>query len=445
MNNISNVIPNDFPKVLIIGETFRTNGGGGITLINLFKDWPAEKLAVVTDNIAETSPDSNCSNYYQLGHLEKKTMFPFNLVKQVPKSGSVKIPSSKTQSINLGQHPSMKASVRSLYNKMLVFSGLYYLVNKIVVSEPLLNWIKTNAPDILYVQPFRYDIMTLAREIGKATKIPIVIHVMDDSVSILNKPNLLYFYWKNKINENFKNLVNLAAGHLSISHAMSNEFLNRYNKNFIPFRNPIIISDWTPFIKNSWDIEEHAKFIYTGRLAIPNIEALFLFCDAIDYLNNNGNKISLDIFSMDNNLNFSKKIKKLKGITINKALPYSKIPELISHYDATLLPIDFSTQGLKYAQFSVSTKTSEYMISGVPVFLLAPKGIALTEYAEENKCMFAVCENNKNSVVKEIERFINDKNLRSSIAIKAIEQAKNDSDAVLIRTQFKKVISQYIY
>src|SRR5512133_602115 len=85
----------DYSRVLIVGETFRMNGGGGITLTNLFKDWPSDKLAVVTERIYETSPDSNCVKFYQLGDLEQRLPFPLNKLIKSYKSGEVDIRSNK--------------------------------------------------------------------------------------------------------------------------------------------------------------------------------------------------------------------------------------------------------------------------------------------------------------------------------------------------------------
>ena len=76
----------NYPRVLILGETFRSNGGGGITLTNLFRDWPSENIGVITEHIEETNPQTNY-RYYQLGSEEIKFPFPFNFVQTYFQSG----------------------------------------------------------------------------------------------------------------------------------------------------------------------------------------------------------------------------------------------------------------------------------------------------------------------------------------------------------------------
>ena len=128
---------------------------------------------------------------------------------------------------------------------------------------------------------------------------------------------------------------------LSISKFMSEEYLRRYNKTFIPVRNPIDIDQWLPFIKNDWEISGTVRIIYTGRLAVPNINSLYVFCETVDSLNKSGSGIMLDIYSIDDNRRFRKRIRKFSGINLHKAVPYTAIPKLIPVYDIVLLPIDF--------------------------------------------------------------------------------------------------------
>ena len=127
-------------------------------------------------------------------------------------------------------------------------------------------------------------------------------------------------------------------------------------------------------------------------------------------------------------------------MVIHNAVPFSKIPSLITQFDLTVLPIDFTKSGIKYAKYSVSTKTSEYMISGVPILLFAPEEVALTAYAKKNKCMYSVSENNEDGLFDGFMELINNYNLRVTIAQKAIEVAKSDSVATEVRKRFVDVL-----
>ena len=86
----------DFPKVLIIGETFHRAGGGGITFSNLFSAWPKSRIsvAVVGQQIA-ISDTKICDTFYQLGIGENKKMWPFSLLQKKYPSGPVEVPENQ--------------------------------------------------------------------------------------------------------------------------------------------------------------------------------------------------------------------------------------------------------------------------------------------------------------------------------------------------------------
>ncbi|MEI9958271.1 MAG: hypothetical protein WDM90_18645 [Ferruginibacter sp.] len=76
------------PKVLIIGQPFNNNGGGGITQANLFGGWDKNKIAVVcTVHMFDNLNTEICDTYYLLGNNEYKWAFPFNFLQRKVESG----------------------------------------------------------------------------------------------------------------------------------------------------------------------------------------------------------------------------------------------------------------------------------------------------------------------------------------------------------------------
>ena len=123
-----------YPKILIIGETFRSTAGGGITMTNLFKEWPLEQLAVVTDRINETDTNLDC-RYYQLGDLEMSLAFPYCLFNYVAKSGEINISEKNNNKISIDIDENIKSKIKiklkQIYLSILLFLGIYniYIVN----------------------------------------------------------------------------------------------------------------------------------------------------------------------------------------------------------------------------------------------------------------------------------------------------------------------------
>jgi len=133
-----------------------------------------------------------------------------------------------------------------------------------------------------------------------------------------------------------------------------------------------------------------------------------------------------------------------QSVEFYKAVPFKEIPALLTQYDIALLPFDFNKKGRKYAKYSISTKTSEYMISGVPIFLFAPDDIAITKYAAEQECMFVNSSVNLDDLVNDLKLLAANENLRSRLAKKSIAVAKYDSDSSSVRRHFLEVFKNGI-
>jgi len=430
-----------YPKVIIVGETFRKNGGGGITMANLFKEWPKENIAVITSQIDETDPTTGY-RFYQLGNLEIKFPFPFNIIQKKVHSGEYLF-MERTGEINMVVRPGLQRTLKSVFRHffdyMINLMGLSYKFYSINVSESLVNWIHAFNPDVIYVQPFLHRTMRFGNLLYDKLSIPYVIHVMDDSVNYVNKSIIFRRINQKQIEQDFEQLVFNAKKCMCISDAMSNEYAERYHRTFMTFRNPVELEKWLPFRKESLVADnEVLRIIYTGRLFSPTLHSLIEFCQVVDRMNRKNQQISLHIYTHDKNETFFKKTQKMLGISILDPLDFEEIPRLIPAYDIFLLCLDFDEQAKKYSQFSISTRTSEGMISGVPIFLYAPSYSALYKYIEKYEAGLLVCDNNGGKIEESVMRLWTDTNLKIKLTSNALNQVLKDSDAKVVRERFRQ-------
>jgi glycosyltransferase involved in cell wall biosynthesis len=433
-----------FPRVLIVGETFRLNGGGGITMMHLFKDWPDENIGVVTDNIAETNPSTHYS-YYQLGHEEIKFPFPFYFFQAHFHSGPYHFPNNgealSLTLIDRDKKFNPKKIIRPLFDRFLKLTGLFSSFYNIKLSQTLKEWIIGFKPDIIYVQPFRHNIMRFGNLLYKELGLPYAIHIMDDSVKYINHSIILKGKWQNIIERDFKKLVVNAKVRMCISEAMAYEYQQRYGCVFLSFRNPIEIENWLPSQKKNFTAgPDTLKIIYTGRLFSPTFHALVDLCKVIDRFNKESRKISLDIYTYDKNASFFRKINNLKGITMHNPVNVREIPMLIRQYDIFFLCLDFDKKAQKYSQFSISTRTSESMISAVPVLIYAPSTSAQYKYFEKTNSGCLVGERDSQLLNTAILKLWNNSDYREQLSKNAVKTALLDSDALIVRENFRKAL-----
>ena len=94
----------ELPKVLIIGQPFNNDTGGGITLSSLFKGWDRDKLAVACSSylLLNNIDTEVCNTYYQLGEKEHRWTFPFNYLQRKYESGLIQFSEKKRPFISDG-------------------------------------------------------------------------------------------------------------------------------------------------------------------------------------------------------------------------------------------------------------------------------------------------------------------------------------------------------
>ena len=197
---------NMYKNILIIGETFSDDRGGGITLSNLFRGWPKKNLFVASLGSQMIQSNYNiCENYYCLGTDERKIRFPLSLIKKRYKSGKVKLNNNiKNISNQYLKENSNQKKYKSIFKRYVImfvekglyYFGLYFLCIKLKPSNQFKKWINEIKPDIVYCQPSSLDILVFIDEILKLYQFKLVIHIMDDWPMTLNKSVLFKKYWE---------------------------------------------------------------------------------------------------------------------------------------------------------------------------------------------------------------------------------------------------------
>ena len=432
-----------FPKVLIIGQPFNNFSGGGITLTNLFKGWPGDKIAVAyTGHGLYNITTDICKICYQLGEEEHKWITPFNLIQKKFPSGIKNTDIKSNFEANHNQIGLRYVLVTRFFYPLLSWLGLSYSISKISVSLKFKDWLSEFNPDILYIQAPSRESVLFADELCDYLKIPSIIHVMDDWFSTIRNKGLFKNYWYKKINIEFKQLLNKADLHLSISDAMSEEYLKRYNTKFIAFHNPIEIDAWTPYIKTNFNIDKkHVAILYSGRLGGLGIEnSLREVASAVDLMDNKEINIKLHIQTPVKKQSILDQLQKFKCVIFNPFVDYKQLPKTFSDADILLLANDFNARGLNYLKFSMPTKASEYMISGTPVLVYASAETAVCRFFKDNECGFCLTTQNTEEIVKSIRFMIDNEDYRKKISQNAIKIAKENFSSEIVRNKFQGLL-----
>jgi len=452
-----------YPKVLIVGESFHTKSGGGITQSNLFKYWPQDKLAIIPYLRGNSDP-LICKRIYNLNEGEVKYKFPFGLItkvsQKIKKNGNkiaesdwhsksvehnkpVEISNRESNKLNDNvyngriTHISIFNTLRRIYRPFIGFLGIEHVKNSLVVTSELLKWIDDFGPQVIYAQFATLDKILFVQDLKTRTNLPLVIHFMDDWPSILVSPGLFRRYWERRIDKELRKLIDSADVCIAISKKMADEYQHRYDKVFNYIHNPVDIDNWLPFSKKSWGKGSTFKILYAGRAGRSITGSIKAITDIVQDLSIQKYAIQFHIYTKDY-IDAALVFKNNSAVHVHKPIPdYNKIPQLFSSHDLLLIPLDFNS---KFLRLSMPTKVSEYMISGTPVMVFAPRNTALAEYALNYEWAYVI-DNDKEVIRKAILDLYHNESTRRRLGLKAKELAVSRHNATMIRSDFKNLLS----
>lgn len=428
-----------FPKVLIIGQPFNSNTGGGITQSNLFKGWDRDKLAVASFGISLSNQIdiSVCNNYYQLGDKEHKCIFPFNYLQRKYSSGQLEFDKKSIQDLTITKSKLRVKIIMNYFFPLLNYFGFSHYIFRTKLTVDFCKWLNDFNPDVIYYQTSSRAGILFGLSVHSYLKKPLIFHMMDDWPSTISDKGIFKKYWQKKIDRELRELLDRATLLMSISEEMSNEYKIRYNKDFIPFHNTIDIDFWRKHQRNSYALNENPTILYAGRIGMGIDSSLELIANAIQSVNMDLNISIKFILQTQEKPTW---INAYKNIVHNNFVSYNDLPKIFSETDFLLLPYDFTQKSILFIKYSMPTKVPEYMVSGTPIIIFAPEVTAIVKYAKRYEWAKVITENKIGTISEAIKQLIDNKELRQRIAMNAKKIAEKNHNSIDVTAKFKNVI-----
>jgi glycosyltransferase involved in cell wall biosynthesis len=437
----------DYPRVLIVGQTFDTNTGPGITNSNLFRGWPYENIAIISSK--ENENWSVCGLQYLIGHDETAKAWPFSLLQGAGHSRIIRkeketTPEGQNSTKNnpaVTQPPTTKQILRKFFKGIMNWAGLFLFISKINLSDNIIAFIEEFQPDVVYTQLSTHELICFADEIHEKLKLPVAIHIMDDWPVTVYRTGLLGSYWNKRTHSEFRKLIAKASVLLSISDEMSREYTRRYGREWIAFHNPV-----DDLFINRKDSETDNpsynpdRILYLGRIGRANEESILFIISAVIELSRERPGLEFVVYTRDNTDERLVKFSEHPCIKILPEIPHQSVPAALRSAGLLILPLDFSKDSRMFARYSMPSKASEYMSSGVPVLVFAPPENAVTKYAQERDWGYIVDRQDKDLLKKGITELMDNKELRNKIISNATETAFNNHHADSVRKRFREVL-----
>jgi glycosyltransferase involved in cell wall biosynthesis len=417
-----------YPKIILLCD-FSQSRANGITINNLFKGWPKDRIAVVEfSSPMESIYVPNITNYYILGAKEAHYIWPFSLLKKTGVSAAFKLDAAPPSQPKVAHRSSLfgklKAFLSSLQVSILQRTGIAFVSRKFQVSPELETWVNDFSPDIIYTSTGDICKLEFIAEMKQRFDTELALHIFDDFINSKYESTLFPRYWERRLDGTFRRVLDLASLHLAIGDKMGDEYGAKYGKQFYGFHNPIDPDVWLK--KDGVEVAQKQgasgfNFLYAGTINEDTAGPLKRFIEATDNLSKQGHEVRLGIHSPYPAEQIYHLLgESAKGVYLGK-IPYEALPVAFRKADALLLPMDFSETTIRYMRLSMLTKATEYMISGTPIFVFAPQEIAVTEYLLEHHS--AVHCGQPDELEASILSFMEDRSMRDEVSANAVSRA----------------------
>jgi glycosyltransferase involved in cell wall biosynthesis len=420
------------PRVLFITPAaFNHVSGGGITFSNLFRSWPKDRIATAHNDATAVTTDV-CERYYRLGEREIAT---WPILARLRASATI---ASAGPAATTGTAPS---ALRRL--KTAIFGD--GLPERGILSPALAAWIAEFRPEIIYTILGTTGMMALIEEVQRRFALPLAVHFMDDWPSAIHRGGLLSFPQRRHMNALIARLVRSASLRLGICDAMCAEYGKRFGRTFRPFQNTVDVARWSKLARGDAAVGTPIRLLYAGSvLGFAQSDSLVECCAAVALLRAEGLPVELDIYSppaqtapLRDRLLCDRAI--LLHDVISDDESYFRT---LAEADILLLPVNFDAHSVRYIRLSMPTKVPSYLVSGTPILVYGPEGVAQVDYARDARWGHVVGRRDRAELAAAIRRLAGDLALRQQLSATARRVAAERHDSTIIRAGFHAALAE---
>ncbi len=406
-------------KVLIISHLPISNMTNmGKTFLSLFSFFDKNELC--NFYIYPTIPNLDaCSSYFRMTDEEilKSYVKRRNIGKIVTYDSTSKLFENEKNE-KLYRNPKNKKAVRCIFRDLMWKFSNWYV-------KKLKNWINIEKPNLIFLAPgnqkFIYEI---AIKISKKYDLPIVTYICDDYYFMNSGKTFASIVYHNLLKREIEKTLKMSKFFIGISQEISNS----YEKEF-DIKSYTIMTGTNYCISNEIHNYKNAKKInYFGNIRCNRYLSIFDIGLALDEINKTlKTKYELHLYISEKDENILKKLKSCSSIVIHDYLYGPKFKETFFKSEILLHVEAFDTESIDRVKYSVSTKISDSLASGIPLFAYGPSVVSSINHLIRNECAY-VCVD-KTKLVDSLKDFFNNYDLRNHYSLNGLNTAKKYHDS----------------
>ena len=320
------------------------------------------------------------------------------------------------------------AAVRRYVNLLLsVTAGAYTRARRIaevVRSEGCEAVVGCSAGHDMVYLPAAYLASRLAR-------VPLYVYMIDDYSS----------QWDSKFVRFLARHIEpralkAAAGVITISEFLRDTLRRRHGVEATVIHTPCDLSAYEETSAPARRDGE-TRIVFTGAVSEAQLDALVNLAGALNLLARPDTRLHLYTAQVASDW----EPRGLRGpVVFHPHQSIFDIPRIQMDADLLFLPLAFDSPYPEHIRTAVPSKTGEYLASGRPILVHAPRDTFIVWYFRQHDCGLVVDENDPALLAQAVERLLTDETLRRRLVANARRCAREDFSVGAARARFARVL-----
>jgi len=398
-------------KTLVMNHNcFNNKKNNGKTLSSIFENYNKDRLADFY--IFNETPDFDvCSDFFRITDYDiLAANLHFTKAKGADSEELLQELSQQTDNNSPTEPSGIHKFIYRAIEERLPFIELAREIawrrSKWLTPE-LVAWLDEFKPDVIFSMasncPFFHRII---HWVQKRYNTKFVLFCTDDYTFVRSKYSPIAWLNYLRYMKYFKKSLRLSTKVFAISPAMQHEYAQKYGVMGIE-----MIGNAVEAREPTYNECQNNRFIYAGGGHYGRFEILMFVGNCIDKLNQRGFNATFDIYTPEkppqdviHNLN------KIQCITYKGSLNKQELDQEIKNGSFVVFAESFDKMQRKKTRLSLSTKISEYLVSGRPILAVGPADVSSMEYLQAHGVAQCVTELSETVVCDAIENLISQDN-----------------------------------
>lgn len=417
----------NFPKVLVIGINAWREDGATHTLMDIFRCWDPQKLALIYTR-ADMPNTKVCGKFFQISESK--------VLKSILKPWSSVGDEVVCTEYNNAEDTSKEHDRYSIAHKRnLPFLPLLReLIWKFGrwKSSNLRSFIKEFNPDLVFLPIYPTVYMgRIQKFISKLTGKPTVCYLADDNYSYDSCDNIWKFIHRFWLRKFVKPLASNCKLMFVIVEKEKEDTDSRFGTNSLILTKGI---DFTDKIFIPKTVNHPLKFVYTGSLLIGRDKTLAKLANSINQVNKDAIKAELFIYSQtEPSYHILSQINNGASHFCGR-IDREKVMEVQRNADVVVFAEALEGKESNVAKLSFSTKITDYLSNGKCILAIGKNDIAPIDYFKRYDA--ALIANSTEEINDIIKLIVSNTELVNLYGEKAFHVAKMNHDKKLLNERF---------